>query len=87
MVSHRSKGIARGFFGSNGGVLEGPGGVSLTIPPGALPSDTSQEIYFTITETDANAVESRSNTRGHWSSISPPMHHGELILFESRWWI
>lgn len=85
MVSHRSMGKARGVFGSDGGVLEGPGGVSLTIPPGALPSDTCQEIYFTITA--ANAVESRSNSRGHWSSISPPMHHGELTLFKSRWWI
>ncbi|XP_014231930.1 tight junction protein ZO-1 isoform X2 [Trichogramma pretiosum] len=75
----RPMGMARGTFDSEGGVLEGPGGVTLIIPPGALPPDSQQEIYFTVT--DANGVDFHNDgTRGHRSSISPPMHNGESML-------
>lgn len=62
------------MFDSNGGILEGPGGVSLAIPPGALQS--RQEIHFTVTA--PHAIESLNGSRGPRSSISPPMHNGEL---------
>jgi hypothetical protein len=68
-------GMARGAFGYDGGVLEGPGGVTLIIPPGALSPNSHQEIYFSVT--DANGIDLHSNSRGHRSSISPPMHNGE----------
>ena len=67
--------MARGVFGNEGGVLEGPGGVTLIIPPGALPQNSQQEIYFNVT--DANGIDLLNNTRGHRSSISPPMNNGE----------
>ena len=70
--------MARGTFGTEGGVLEGPGGVTLIIPPGALPPNSHQEIYFSVTDD--------SNTRGHRSSISPPMHNGERLAIRSWWW-
>ncbi|KAJ8688528.1 hypothetical protein QAD02_024323 [Eretmocerus hayati] len=74
----RPMGMARGTFGNEGGVLEGPGGVSLIIPPGALPPNSHQEIHFSVT--DPNGVELYSNIRGHRSSLSPPMHNGESML-------
>lgn len=40
---------ARGVFSDKGGVLENPEtGVSIVIPPGALPPDSEQEIYFKV---------------------------------------
>ncbi|XP_015112181.1 tight junction protein ZO-1 isoform X1 [Diachasma alloeum] len=73
----RSTGVARGLFDSEGGVLEGPGGVSLTIPPGALAPNTRQEIYFAVTT--PHAIESHNNDHRR-TSISPPMHQGESLL-------
>lgn len=62
--------MARGTFGSEGGVLKGPGGVWLVIPPGALPPNTTrQELYFSVT--DANAI--------------PPVHNGELHAANKSW--
>lgn len=69
--------MARGTFGNEGGVLEGAGGVMLIVPPGALPPNSHQEIYFSVT--DATGIDLQSNTRGHRSSISPPMHNGERL--------
>lgn len=68
--------MARGVFGNEGGVLEGPGGVVLIIPPGALPTNTQRELYFSVT--DPNGIEM---PRSHRSSISPPMNNGELFFF------
>ncbi|XP_063980118.1 tight junction protein ZO-1-like isoform X2 [Diachasmimorpha longicaudata] len=73
----RSTGVARGLFDSEGGVLEGPGGVSLTIPPGALAPNTRQEIYFAVTT--PHVIESHNNDHRR-TSISPPMHQGESLL-------
>jgi len=40
---------ARGVFSDKGGVLENPEmGVAMVIPPGALPPDMEQEIYFKV---------------------------------------
>lgn len=40
---------ARGVFSSEGGVLESKEtGVSIVIPPGALPAGVEQEIYFKV---------------------------------------
>lgn len=82
MVYRRRLGVARGVFCSKGGVLEGPGGVSLTIPPGALPLQTQQEIYFSVT---APRILETHNTSGRCSPSSPPMHHGELINTGTEW--
>lgn len=76
VVVPRPMGVARGIFDRDGGVLEGPGGVSLTIPPGALPPGTRQEIFFTVFP--PHSIDPLTDTRGHRSSISPPMHNGEL---------
>lgn len=49
--SHKSEvvAIARGVFSDKGGVLENSEtGVSIVIPPGALPPDSEQEIYFKV---------------------------------------
>lgn len=49
--SNRSEVVAtaRGVFSDKGGVLENPEtGVSIVIPPGALPPDSEQEIYFKV---------------------------------------
>ncbi|XP_046625756.1 tight junction protein ZO-1 isoform X6 [Neodiprion virginianus] len=73
----RRLGVARGVFCSKGGVLEGPGGVTLTVPPGALPLQIQQEIYFSVT---APRILKTHNTSGHCSPVSPPMHHGESLL-------
>lgn len=75
MVDHRRLGVARGVFCNKGGILEGPGGVTLTVPPGALPTQSQQEIYFSVT---APRIIETHNTSGHCSPVSPPMNHGEL---------
>ena len=49
--SNRSEVVAtaRGVFSDKGGILENPEtGVSIVIPPGALPPDSEQEIYFKV---------------------------------------
>ena len=78
VVYRRPMGVARGIFDREGGILEGPGGVTLTIPPGALPPNSRQEIFFTVFA--PHAIDSLNETRGHRSSISPPMHNGELYI-------
>ncbi|XP_034948893.1 tight junction protein ZO-1 isoform X2 [Chelonus insularis] len=77
-VRNTNSGVARGVFSSEGGILEGPGGVVMTIPSGALPPGTQQEIYFTVTSTNAN--NSHNNIVDHRSSISPPTNHGESLM-------
>lgn len=75
MARLRSTGVARGVFDKDGGVLEGPGGVTLTIPPGAIAPNTRQDVYFAVT-----AAQMLDNEFEQHSSISPPMHHGELLV-------
>ncbi|KAF7997147.1 hypothetical protein HCN44_005424 [Aphidius gifuensis] len=76
----RSTGITRGVFDIRGGKLEGPGGVSLTIPPGAVPPKIHQEIYFAVTSPhNIDAHNNRKNI-GPRASLSPPMHNGESLL-------
>lgn len=74
----RSTGITRGVFDIRGGILEGPGGVSLTIPPGAVPPKIHQEIYFAVTSPHNNDARSNRKNIGPRASLSPPMHNGEL---------
>ncbi|XP_034234792.1 tight junction protein ZO-1-like isoform X3 [Thrips palmi] len=61
---------ARGVFSAKGGVLENPEtGVSIVIPPGALPPDSEQEIYFKV-------------CRDSGGSLVPPLdkERGETLL-------
>ncbi|XP_036344811.1 tight junction protein ZO-1-like [Rhagoletis pomonella] len=47
----REPATTRGIFDSNGGTLaDNVWNVSLQIPPGAIPSGVSQEIYFTVSD-------------------------------------
>lgn len=75
-LSYRNIGVTQGVFDSEGGVLEGPGGVSLIIPPGAIAPNIQEEIFFAVT--DAHLIDSNNHNQGRHLSISPPMHNGEL---------
>lgn len=53
--------MVRGVFGEEGGILTSvESGVSIVIPPGALPSGVKQEIYFTV----CNDVEPPDEDKG-----------------------
>lgn len=55
---------ARGIFGSEGGSLvSAETGVSIIIPPGAIPDGVSQEIYFKVCE-DKNLVPPLDQEKG-----------------------
>lgn len=58
---------AEGVFGSEGGTLTSKEtGVTIIIPPGAIPEGETHEIYFKVCQ-DSNML--------------PPLHEGEYSLW------
>ncbi|RWS16821.1 tight junction protein ZO-1-like protein [Dinothrombium tinctorium] len=68
--SHNVIATAKGVFTSEGGTLSSTEtGVSLVIPPGAIPKDTQQEVYFKVCQ-DSNMLPPLDREKGE-TLLSP----------------
>ena len=93
MVNGKSNGgvvaTARGVFTHEGGVLEShETGVSLRVPPGAIPQGVQQEIYFKVCRANEAHLPPLDADRGRFFRFdflfSDPFRFSQLCIDDHR---